>query len=84
MPVPKTAVDEDYLLPGKEYEVWMAGQRLAVESKAEPEPVHEPAHHHLGLGVLVSDSAHPLTTLLRTQRVHAIVRHRQPVAPPEV
>jgi hypothetical protein len=65
VPVPEAPVDEDDLLPLRERDVWPSRKPAVMEPVPIPQRMNQTADPHLGLRVLVADTAHPLAALRR-------------------
>jgi hypothetical protein len=68
--MPKTPVDEDYLVSCSEHEVGSAGELMIVKPVSVAQPVHESPDCELRDGVFAFDSAHVFAALLGGQAVH--------------
>jgi hypothetical protein len=68
--MPEAAVHEDHLLQAREHEIWPAGKLLGMQPEAIAEAKDQSTHRELGLGVLVTNAAHPLAALAGRQGVH--------------
>lgn len=60
VPVPKTSVNKNNLVPGSKYQIWTARQILLVEAIAVAEGKHEFADKHLRARVLRAHPRHDL------------------------
>ena len=69
MPMPKAAVNEDYLSRARQYYVGFSRKVSSVQSESESEFVNRRPNAKLWLGVLSLDKAHALAALSLTQCV---------------
>jgi len=68
--VPKTAIDENYLLAGRENKIRPPGQILTVQTVTSSKAINDLPNDHFGLGVPAVNLTHYATTLLRTKGIH--------------
>jgi hypothetical protein len=70
MPMPETSVDENDFLSFRENQVWIPRKGPIMEPISETHTMNQATYNQLGLCVFMAHSAHALTSLLFTQRIH--------------
>ena len=59
---PKTAMNEDYCVMTREYEIWRSRKAAPMEAKPVSQGVNQPSNDHFRIGVRSTDTFHDFAT----------------------
>lgn len=72
MPMPEAAVDEYDFPSSREDKIGTAGQISPMQPVPVPHAMHQAAHDHFGLCILVPNAAHALASLCSGQGINHV------------
>jgi hypothetical protein len=73
MPVPKAAMDKNYFLEFRKYQIRGAWEIFAMKAVSKWHAMNHPPNSQLDSRILAMDQAHPSATTFGRECIHAVV-----------